>query len=219
MSKKAWIIFTVLVLGLLVGLVVWSKNESTQVGTTNIDASAIQVASDANGNIAEHVFGNVNSKIVLIEYGDFQCPPCASAVTIVKPLIKKYSNDIVFVFRNFPITSTHPNAKAAAAAAEAAGLQDKFWPMHDKIYENQVEWSSASITERNTIFSRYATEIGLDLDKFNTDLSSSNIIKKINLDLAIGKEDGVNATPTFKLNGEQLTVDQLEDAIKARLAN
>lgn len=219
MSKKAWIIFTVVVVGLLVALVVWSKNESVQVDTKNIDASVIQPASESNGNIADHVFGNVDSKIILVEYGDFQCPPCGNAHPVVKTLLEKYSDEMVFIFRNYPIPDSHPNAKAAAAAAEAAGLQDQYWPMYDKIFENQSEWSAASATERNDIFGKYATEIGLDIDKFNSDLSSSNILKKINLDLAIGKQDGVNATPTFKLSGEQLTVDKLEDAIKAKLAN
>lgn len=219
MGKKAWIVFTVVVVGLLVSLVVWSKNESAQVDTKNIDASTIQAASDANGNIADHVFGSVDSKVTLIEYADYQCPPCGNAYPVVKTLLEKYSDKMLFIFRNFPIASSHPNAKAAAATAEAAGLQDKYWPMHDKIFENQSEWSYANSSERNDIFNRYATEIGLDVDKFNTDLSSSNISQKINVDISIGKEEGVQATPTFKLNGEKLTVDQLEEAIKAKLAN
>jgi len=218
-NKRAWIIFTVVVVGLLVGLVVWSKKDSVQIDTKNVNTAVIQTASDANGNIADHVFGNTNSKITLIEYGDYQCPPCGNAYPIIKTLLDKYSDKMVLIFRNYPIADSHPNARAAAAAAEAAGLQDKFWPMHNKIYENQSEWSSASVTDRNTIFSRYATEIGLDMNKFNSDISSANVVKKINLDLAIGKQDGVNATPTLKLNGENLTVDKLEDAIKSKLAN
>lgn len=219
MSKKAWIIFTVVVVGLLVSLVLWSKNQSTQTDTTNIIASDIQGPSSSNGNIGDHTFGKADSTIVIIEYGDFQCPPCANAEPTVKSLLEKYSDRILFVFRNYPIMSSHPNAKAAAAAAEAAGLQGKYWEMHDRLYANQSEWSAASSNERNTIFKRYASDLGLDMSKFDTNMASPEVSKKISTDFSIGKDDGVKATPTFKLNGENLAVNKLEEAIKAKLAN
>ena len=110
-----------------------------------------------------------------------------------------------FVFRNFPITEVHPNAKAAAGTAEAAGLQDKYWQMHDKIYETQTDWSELSINDRGKFFENLAKEIGLDINKFNTDLSSKSVSEKINYDTALGKKAGVDATPTFYLNGKKLT--------------
>lgn len=218
MSKKSWIIFVVVIVGLVVGLVIWSKNTSPSADVGGINPDVLQVASEANGNIGDHTFGKLDSSVVLIEYGDFQCQPCASVEPTVEGLLDKYSDKMLFIFRNYPIASSHPNAKAAAATAEAAGLQGKYWEMHDKIYANQSEWSSASSNERTTIFARYASELSLDMSRFNSDIANPNVSKKINLDLSIGKKDGVKATPTFMLNGEAVSVDQLESAIEAKLA-
>lgn len=216
MSKKSWIIFTVIVVGLLAGLVLWSKNDSKSTDVSNIDTTKIQLATDQSGNIADHTFGNTSSEIVLIEYGDFQCPPCGNAHPKVKQIMEKYSDKMVFVFRNFPIPSLHANARAAAAAAEAAGLQGKYWEMHDIIFENQSDWSTASASERSEVFKEYASSIGLDTGKFSQDLALGSIISKIDFDIALGKKDGVSGTPTFILNGETVQVDDLEAKITSK---
>lgn len=217
MSKKSWIIFIVIVVGLLTSLVIWSKNSSVSLNISGVDPNVIQTASDSNGNTVDHTDGKQDSKIVLIEYGDFQCPPCGNAHPIIKSLVEKYSDKILFIFRNFPIPSLHPNARAAAAAAEAAGLQGKYWEMHNMIFENQSEWSSASATDRTNIFEGYAKTIGLDTNKFTSDLALSSIIKKIDFDIAIGKSVGVSGTPTFTLNGEKTDLNNLESSITSRL--
>ncbi|OJU97461.1 hypothetical protein BGO18_04490 [Candidatus Saccharibacteria bacterium 47-87] len=161
-------------------------------------------ASEQNGNIADHVTGNASGKILFIEYGDYQCPSCGGAYTNVKSILEEYGNDITFIFRNFPLTTVHPNARAAAAAAEAAGLQGKFWEMHDKLYEGQSDWENLDGTKRTNMFKTYATSLGLDVSKFESDLSAKQVTQKINFDLAVGKAVDVNATPTFFLNGEKL---------------
>lgn len=217
MSKRSWIIFLIIVVGLFAGLVLWSKSNSSQVDVSNIDPREVQTASEANGDIGDHVAGNPSSDIILIEYGDFQCPPCASAEPTIKSLLDNYGDRMQFIFRNFPIVDSHPNAKAAAATAEAAGFQGKYWEMHDKIYANQSEWSSANVGQRNDIFKRYATELGLDIERFSNDIGSSSITRKINFDRALAVKDGADATPTFLLNGEKKAVNELEDAIKAKL--
>ena len=113
----------------------------------------------------------------------------------------KVKNKMTFIFRNFPLTSIHPNARAAAAAAEAAGLQGKYWEMHDILYENQKGWESATAEERDTLFSQYANTVGVNKEQFAKDLSNTNIGKKISFDQALGKKAKVSGTPTLYLNG------------------
>ena len=204
MSKKAWIIFTVICVGIL-GLLVF-QSQQNKINVNAINQNKIQKASAANGNVADHLLGEKTSKVVLVEYGDFECPYCGDAYPQVKNVVKDYETKIAFVFRNYPIATLHPNAKAAAAAAEAAGLQDKYWEMHDKIYETQSEWSSASPEKRTDYFVSYAKDIGVtDIDKFKEDMASNAISKKINFDLALGNKSGVTGTPAFFLNGKAVS--------------
>lgn len=223
MTKKSWIIFTAVCVLLLGGLVYLSSQNRVDIDLANVESTNIQPARDQSGNIGDHVWGNAESKVVLIEYGDYQCPGCASAYGTIKQATANYEDDMAFVFRNFPLTSIHPNARAAAAAAEAAGLQGKYWEMHDKLYPAQNDWSMLDTTQRTTVFEGYANEIGLDLEKFRTDMTSRNVSQKINFDLALGKEHGVSSTPTIFLNGERLeqsivnNPSELEKAIKDAL--
>lgn len=200
MGKKGWIIFSVAAVGLLAALFYFSGRN--QVDVSDVDADSIIAASEQNGNIGDHVFGSDENKVVLVEYGDFQCPGCGSAHPRVKELTEKYEDQVTFVYRNLPLTSIHPNARAAAGAAEAAGLQGKYWDMNNLIFESQSDWENASLDERTTIFEGYAEQIGLDLEQFTSDLSSNAITQKINFDMAIAKKENVSSTPTFVLNGE-----------------
>ncbi len=211
MSKKAWIIFVVAIFGLLAGLVIWSRSNSTKVDTSNIDANSIQAASKSNGNIADHVFGKADSKVVLIEYGDFQCPGCGSAEPGVEKVINDYKSYSAFVFRNFPLTSIHQNALSAASAVEAAGLQNKYWEMHNLVYSKQNDWNTLSVDQRTTTFTSYAAQLGLDTTKFKTDMASDAVAQKISFDQAIGYKVGVDSTPSFFLNGVKLSNSIIED--------
>lgn len=202
MSKKAWIIFGAICVVLLSGLVYVSSKD--RVNVDNVDAATVQKATEQSGNIADHVFGKADSKVVFVEYGDFQCPGCGSAFAPVKAVTEKYKDQLAFVFRNFPLASLHPNARVAAAGAEAAGLQGKYWEMHDKLYEGQNTWGSLSASERTNFLASYAQELGLNVDRFKTDLAGAEVNKKINFDQAIGKKIGVNSTPTFFLNGKKM---------------
>lgn len=205
MNKIAWIIFGAAIVLLIGGLVVYSRvtNPGIDVGSTNINAFV--GASDQNGQIADHTIGNVDSKVIIIEYGDFQCPSCGSAHPHVKTLTEEYKDRILFIFRNLPITSIHPNARAAAGAAEAAGLQGKYWQMFDMIFENQDTWSSLDSTKRTDSFTAYADSLELDKDQFLTDLDSEAVKKKISFDESLFKETGfTKSTPTFVLNGTKV---------------
>lgn len=212
LNKIKWIIFIVATVGIFGLLVIVSKGN--QLDVSGVDPNAIQTAIAANGNIAEHVSGKIGSKVTLIEYGDFQCPACGVSYTTIKPITEKYVNQLQFVFRNFPLTSLHPNGKAAAAVVEAAGLQGKYWEMLDKIYTTQTAWSNLSGNERTSFFESYATALKLDLAKFNTDIASTAVSSKINYDQAIGFKLDINSTPTYYLDGVKLDPSVSSDATK-----
>lgn len=210
MNKITWSIFAAITVGLLAFLVISSNNSETNTNSVakNADITAIQTASDANGNIADHTLGNIDSKVILIEYGDYQCPGCASYNPTINEIVEEYKDKILYIFRNYPLPATsHPNAKAAAAAAEAAGIQGKYWEMHTKIYAQQATWEYLTGTERTDYFKGLATEFGLDIDKFVTDMDSAAISSKITYDHTLGEKAGLTATPSFYLNGTALESD------------
>lgn len=197
---------------LLGGLVLNKK--SSDVNVDKIDPSKV-VTSDSKGSqIPDHVFGTTAKKVVLIEYGDFQCPGCGSLYPSLHPVKEKYKDQLTFIFRNFPLTSIHPNALAASTAAEAAGLQGKWWEYHDMLYENQDAWSSADTDKRTEIFVAYAKELGLDTTQFKKDLESKKISDKIDRDQALGKKIGATSTPTLVLDGKTLSQNQWATAQK-----
>lgn len=211
MNKKTWIIFAVICVAVLGGLVIFSRKDSVNV--SDVDQAKQQTASVANGNIADHVFGKSDSKVTLIEYGDFQCPFCGDAHPQVKSVTEAYKDKIAFIFRNYPLPSMHPNAKAAAAAVEAAGLQGKYWEMNNKIYETQNDWNNLSTDKRTDIFVSFAKAVGVkDGEKFKTDMSGQDVNKKINFDLALGNKAKVTGTPSFYLNGTKVT-DEVSSSI------
>lgn len=154
------------------------------------------------------ITGNKNAKNIIVEYGDLQCPACGAVHPYVKDMLSKYGSQIEFVFRHFPL-SQHQNSMNAAMAAEAAGAQNKFWEMHDVLYEHQNEWSDTSNPEN--IFLTYAKSLKLDTNKFKSDLNNPNLRAKINDQLNSGNVAGVDATPTFYLNGVKLDTGAIRD--------
>lgn len=202
MTKKAWIIVAVLCVGILGGLIWLSR--SNQIDVSNIDINSIQPASEMNGQIADHVAGNKNSKVVLIEYGDFQCPGCASSAPIMQKVVEKYGDKIAFVFRNFPLYNAHPNAFAAASAAEAAGLQDKYWQMHDYLYSGRDAWVNLDGQARTDYFVNAAKSLGLNTATFTADMTAASVKKKIDFDVALGKKAVVAATPSLFIDGKNV---------------
>lgn len=213
MGKRGWIIFSVLVVVLFGGLIFLSGKDKVDVSTVN--ENSIIAPSEQSGDIAEHVFGNAKSKVILVEYGDFQCPACGGAHPNIKRISEQYKDRLAFVFRNFPLTTIHPNARAASAAAEAAGLQGKYWEMHNALYESQDEWTSLSSDERTNFFISQAQIVGVkDGEKFKSDLSSVAINKKISFDQALAKKIGADSTPTLVLNGEKISTEITNDAVQ-----
>lgn len=139
--------------------------------------------------------GNTESSVILVEYGDYQCPHCGHAHPLVKRLLKEKGADFHFVFRNFPLQQAHPAAFMAALAAEAAGKQGKFWPMHDMIFENQRMLSGFDA------LLDFAEALKLHKHQFAEDVKSDAVVKKVESDFESGIRSGVNGTPTFFING------------------
>ena len=170
-----------------------------------------------------HVRGRQDAPVVIEEFADFQCPTCGALHSVVKQLVEKYPNQVGVAFRNFPLRELHKHAAEAARAAEAAGMQGKFWEMHDMLYEKQAEWKDPD--DARTIFIGYAKTLGLDAQKFANDMDSSIVAMRVVADERRGQAMGVHATPTFYVNGRELTFDQsntldkLSAAVDAELAN
>lgn len=154
--------------------------------------------------------GNREARVVLVEYGDYECPHCGAAHPVVKKLQHYYGRDMLFVFRNFPLAEMHPHAMAAAAVAEASALQDKFWPVHDLIFENQEN------LYRDELLG-YAYAAGVETEKLLRDIQSAGIKTKIEKDREGGLWSGVNGTPTFFINGRRHDGEYEFHALKAAI--
>lgn len=142
----------------------------------------------------DHVRGSIEAPVVIVEYGDYECPHCGRAYWVIKDLLEQLGDQVAFVFRNFPITETHPRARTVAEALEAAGGQERFWEMHDSFYEHQHQLELLDLEE-------HAQVIGLDVDEWKRALRDRAYRDRVNDDLESGRESGVTATPTFFING------------------
>lgn len=148
----------------------------------------------------DHAQGTAHAQVSLVEYGDFQCSYCGRAYPIVKRLQKHFGKELLFIFRNFPLSELHEFAMAAAIAAEAAGKQHKFWEMHDIIYERQDQLSNEALVD-------FAQELGLDMEVFSRDCGDEAVTSKVDADFESGVRSGVNGTPSFFINGHQHNAD------------
>ena len=144
----------------------------------------------------DHMRGSINAPISIIEYGDYECPYTGMAYPIVKEISNRFNNKVLFVFRNFPLNYIHPHAQHAAEAAEAAAAQDKFWQMHDYLFEHQNALDDSHLLQ-------YAKKVGLDLSKFKKDMTGHVYAPLIEKSLKGGIDDGVEGTPTFFVNGKR----------------
>ena len=144
-----------------------------------------------------HIRGNPDAPVTLEEFGDFQCPPCGKFSEFVEELLKEYNSRLRLVFRNFPL-SGHEHALEAALAAEAAGLQGKFWEMHDTLYREQETWTKAPNVRE--LFESYAGTIGVNVDQFKKDIDGDKARERVDSDRALADFLGVKATPTLFIN-------------------
>lgn len=163
----------------------------------------------------DHARGPVDAPVFLVEYGDFECPHCGEAFGILRQLQSQFDGELRFVFRNFPLADIHPFAELAAEAAEAAGAQGKYWPMHDALFTHQSDLDFESILG-------YADEIGLDTDRFREDVQTHRFAQRVREDFESGEWSGVQGTPTYFINGVRYEgwndLDSLRAAVESAMA-
>ena len=198
-----------------------SGDEKPSAGAaSNAARPARAVADDAP---PAHVRGRADAPVRFEEFSDFQCPTCGAMHTVVKQLTEKYPTQVGVAFRHYPLREMHQHAAEAARAAEAAGMQGKFWEMHDLLYEKQGEWSAPA--DARTFFMRYAQSLGLDANRFAEDMDGSVVAMRVVADERRGQALGVHGTPTFFVNGRELTfedsktLEKLSAAVDAELAS
>jgi protein-disulfide isomerase len=202
MDKRFLGILTALVI-IFGGIFIVSQNSS--------NSSSGNKSGSGKGQPTNHVQGDNAKGITFIEYGDYQCPICGAYYQPIKDALTPDTlKEIKFQFRNLPLSSIHQNAFAAARAAEAAGLQGKYWEMHDMLYENQNSWSQSNSPVN--IFEGYAKSLGLKADQFKTDYLSGKVNNSINADLDAFKQTKQEmATPTFFVNGKYVANGEFSD--------
>ena len=150
----------------------------------------------------DHIEGPADAPVTLVEYGDYECPYCGAAYPMVKEVQARMGDKLRFVFRNFPITTSHPHAEHAAEAAEAAAAQGRFWEMHDLLYREQAVW--AKTKDVQPLFDSYAEMIGLNLERFKKDAGGEQVKAKVESDRKRGEELGVKNTPTIFINNQSV---------------
>jgi protein-disulfide isomerase len=144
----------------------------------------------------DHILGSSDANVELVEYGDFECPHCGLAYPIVKQVQLHFADDLLFAFRHFPLIAVHPHAEMAAETAEWAGTHDRFWEMHDLIFQNQEELSLPMLLAA-------ADVLKLDQQGLAVALENATFEPRVRRDIQSGLADGVQGTPTFFINGEQ----------------
>lgn len=193
-EKKFIIAIGIITLALVVAAsFIFGKQQPQQAQNSTDKVDEAKLLKDA-----KDTKGDPKAPIRIVEFGDYQCPACGAAYPITKAVVERNSSKVYFVFRNFPL-SVHPNSQISAKAAEAAALQGKFWEMHDVLYEKQNEWATSQ--NPKDLFDQYAKSIGLDQDKFNSDIN--NVTGQVNSDYSLGNDVGVSSTPTFFINGQK----------------
>ncbi|MBQ6461065.1 thioredoxin domain-containing protein [Candidatus Saccharibacteria bacterium] len=195
-------ILVVALIGIAAFSVIDGNNKATNYDDYNF-ASIIK-PDVHNGNIGDHVKGDPNAPVVIVEYADFQCGYCALMNPRVDKIVEKADGKLAIVYRNY-LLSYHQNGTAAASAAEAAGLQGYWKEYASVLFANQDEWAYATASERTELFDKYFEEVTDgkgDLEKFNKDLTSPEVSQKISFDMGIGKRINISGTPSFYIDGE-----------------
>jgi len=201
-------IFTWLSFITLIGLVIWGLIAAEQKSKRENEGILLpdQITS------TDHIWGREDALVTIVEYSDFQCPACRSYSNLINKFMDEESSTTArFVYRHFPLEQ-HPNAMPAAKSAEAAGKQDKFFEMYKILFERQPDWENSK--DAKSIFITYAEELGLDKEKFSSDYELPEIADRINNDYKSGVKAKVGATPTFFINGKQITNPQSYEEFK-----
>jgi protein-disulfide isomerase len=209
-ANKATIYFIVGFIVLVTAAVIVAAAYSGGANSTTASSTFVATTVPAISSV-DWQEGNPNAKVSLIEYGDFECPACGEYFPVLQQLFTNFSSTVLFVFRNFPLTTIHPFAQIGSQAAEAAGMeggQAAYWKMHDLLYTNQTAWSTdTTLTPADVVskyFDGYAQSIGLNTSTFNTDINSTQVTSKIQTDVTGGNAAQIDHTPTFFINLQQI---------------
>lgn len=214
-NKVFIIVVAATVILIFAGVFLFSGKSTTSVSTSKVNASllipqgAIETSGIVNGN---YLPASPSATVTLVEFGDYECPACGTYNPIVKQALTDFAGKITYVFRNYPLPQ-HANAQISSDAVEAAGLQGKYWQMHDEVYDTQNNWSS--LADPTSVFVGYAKDLGLDTNQFTKDLTSSEVKDKVQNDTNDGNTVGITETPTFYLNGEKITLTGSYDQFKS----
>jgi protein-disulfide isomerase len=217
MDKRFWAILAAIAVVLIGAYMITSSHKAS-------------APSGSKGQLTHHVTGQGKAGVTLQEWGDFQCPVCAEYFPALQQVVQKYNTQITFQFSNFPLVSIHQNAFAGARAAEAADMQGKYWQMHDALYSESINSIQNSGTKTwvnspspESYFTQYAAQLGLNVDQFKKDFASSAVNTRVNNDLGQASKLGLTGTPTFYLDGTQIsnpnpTLADFSKVIDAELA-
>ena len=194
-----------------------SSNQQNNISYDASIANHFIPANEDNGNIADHIRGNADAKVVVIEYSDFQCPGCALFASYLPQVYSKYKDNVLFISRNYPL-SMHQNARPAAIAAESAGLQGYYWQMSEALFNNQDQWSNLSGDELTNTLSELFQKVAPkgNLEAFKNHLNDKKLTQKINFDHKLAKTaHQISSTPSFFVNGERADIihGTMKDAI------
>jgi len=194
--KNPWVIIGIITV-ILIGGAVWYSSHAATESNEGVVAQM------------QHIKGNPDAPVKLVEYSDFQCPACAAFQPVINDVLETFGDQMSFEYKHFPLTAIHPLAEPAARAAEAAGQQGKFFEFHDKLFENQATWSRSQ--NPTTFFIRYAEEVGIDTAQFRRQLRSSILRDEVRADAAEARSLQLTGTPTFFLNGERMQIQTYQD--------
>lgn len=198
--------FVVVLGGALLAMALASKNTNLPSPTGTAQESAVFTV-----KAGDNVKGTQTPKVTLVEFSDFQCPACKAYSGVIVGLVDMYPNDLQVIHKHFPLKTIHYRAQAGAQAAQAAGLQGKFWEMSKVLFENQDIWSKQTGTET---FEKYAQDIGLDVAKFKADYGSDAVKDAIDAEIKEGIDLNVNGTPTIYINGKKISNPNSLDEFK-----
>lgn len=214
MKTYIWMGGTVLI---LVALMYWGVKDSSSM-KPHFEAGVIHSTDHVAGLAAQA--DNSQAEVIVVQYSDFECPACRSYYLMMREMLVQFGDRVAFVYRHFPLNEIHRDAELAARAAEAAGKQGKFWEMHDLLYEKQNEWSGAS--DVSTKFESYARLLSLNIELFKADIDSKDIIKLVRAQRQSAIELGLQATPSFFINGRQIqnpaSVEEFKSLLNQSLA-
>jgi protein-disulfide isomerase len=210
----AWLLAIVAIL-IVAGIVAWFAFFSVPSPPPVVDPELAD-----NG----HATGNPDAIVTVVTFSDFQCPACAAAFPAAEQVIQKYQGRIRFVYRHFPLISIHPFSVSAAEASECASKQGKFWEMHDSLFQQNLVWTNTiDLVQARQNIRGIAQQIGLELNSYDSCLSGHAGLAQVQKDVEDGIRFGVNATPTFFINGKKiagaLSFDAFSSEIDAALAD